>query len=145
MELGAASATALTGERGQTPTMHSHTGAERGNEISRRTVIRSAAAATLALLPQVLHAQPSTRVFRLGYIGLTAPNPAVPALPGLDQWDAFKDEMRAFGFIEGQNYLLERSYIEGREERIPRLVAEFLEKNVDVLITSRTDAAREAK
>ena len=96
--------------------------------MNRRTFVWNGAAAG-ALLPSVLGAQPSPRVYRLGYIGLTG--------PAIDpQWVAFHDELRRLGYVEGQNLVIEFRWIEGREERIPALVAELLGKNVDVLVTS---------
>jgi putative tryptophan/tyrosine transport system substrate-binding protein len=47
--------------------------------------------------------------------------------------------------VEGQNLVVERRWIEGREERIPALVAELLGNNVDVLVTTHTGAVRAAK
>jgi putative tryptophan/tyrosine transport system substrate-binding protein len=111
--------------------------------MNRRTFVWNGAAAG-ALLPRVLGAQPSARVYRLGYIGLTGPagSSGRPADP---QWDAFHDELGTLGYVEGQNLVVERRWIEGREERIPALVAELLGKNVDVLVTTHTGTARAAK
>jgi putative tryptophan/tyrosine transport system substrate-binding protein len=47
--------------------------------------------------------------------------------------------------VEGHNLVVELRWIEGREERIPALVAELLGKNVDVLVTTHTGAVRAAK
>jgi putative ABC transport system substrate-binding protein len=114
--------------------------------VNRRMFIGNTMGA-LILFPRALHAQSSTRVFRLGYIGLTAreADAAAPAPPGPAPWDAFRDEMRGLGYVAGQNYVLERRYLEGRDERIPQLVSELLDSRVDVLITSRTPAALAAK
>jgi len=105
--------------------------------MNRRTFVWNGAAAG-ALLPSVLGAQPSARVYRLGYIGLTGPAPD-------PQWVAFHDELRTLGYVEGQNLVIELRWIEGREERIPALVAELLGKNVDVLVTTDSGAVRAAK
>jgi len=111
--------------------------------MNRRMFVWNGAAAG-ALLPRVLGAQPSARVYRLGYIGLTAPagSSGRPADP---QWDAFHDELGTLGYVEGRNLVIERRWIEGREEHIPALVAELLGKNVDVLVTTHSGAVRAAK
>jgi len=59
--------------------------------MNRRMFIWNGAAAG-ALLPRVLGAQPSARVYRLGYIGLGLPAPTDP------QWVAFHDELRTLGY-----------------------------------------------
>jgi putative ABC transport system substrate-binding protein len=110
--------------------------------MKRRTFVWNGAAAG-ALLPRVLGAQPSARVYQLGYIGLTGPPGSVR--PRNPQWDAFHDEISKLGYVEGQNLVVERRWIEGREERIPALVAELLAKNVDVIVTTHTGTVRAAK
>jgi putative ABC transport system substrate-binding protein len=92
--------------------------------MHRRTFFWNGVAAG-TLLPRVLGAQPSARVYRLGYIGLTGPADSSALLTD-PQWVAFHDEIRTLGYVEGQNLLIERRWIEGREERIPTLVAELL-------------------
>jgi putative tryptophan/tyrosine transport system substrate-binding protein len=111
--------------------------------MNRRTFVWNGVAAG-TLLPRVLGAQPSARMYRLGYIGLTGP-PDSPGRPADPQWDAFHDELGTLGYVEGQNLVVERRWIEGREERIPALVAELLGKNVDVLVTTHTGTVRAAK
>jgi putative ABC transport system substrate-binding protein len=111
--------------------------------MNRRTFVWNGAAAG-ALLPRVLGAQPAGRVYRLGYIGLTSLGGS-SGRPADPWWDAFHDEMRSLGYVEGQNLVIERRWIEGREENIPALVAELLGKNVDVLVTTHTGAVRAAK
>jgi putative ABC transport system substrate-binding protein len=96
------------------------------------------------LLPEVLHAQRPARVFRIGYIGVSGPAPGVPD-PGQAQWEAFRAELQSRGFVEGQNYVLERRWVEGRDERIPQLVAELLDWKIDILIASHSGVIRTAK
>jgi len=63
--------------------------------MNRRMFVWTGAAAG-ALLPRVLGAQPSARVYRLGYIGLTGPPGSGP--PTDPQWVAFHDELRTLGY-----------------------------------------------
>jgi putative tryptophan/tyrosine transport system substrate-binding protein len=111
--------------------------------MNRRMFVWNGAAAG-ALFPRVLGAQPTGRVYRLGYIGLTSLG-GLSGRPADPWWNAFHDEMRSLGYVEGQNLVIERRWIEGREENIPALVAELLSKNVDVLVTTHTGAVRAAK
>jgi putative tryptophan/tyrosine transport system substrate-binding protein len=112
--------------------------------MNRRMFVWNGAAAG-ALLPRVLGAQPSARVYRLGYIGQGgAFSPTFSPLTD-PMWAAFNDEMRMQGYVEGQNLLIERRSIEGRAERAPALVAELLGKNVDVLVTSHSGTVRAAQ
>ena len=108
--------------------------------MTRRAFIRNTTS-VLVSLAQVANAQSARRVFRIGYIGLSAPPPLEPD----PNWEAFGSEMRTRGYVDGKSYVLKRLYIEGREERIPHLVAELIDTNVDVLIASHTDAIRAAK
>jgi putative ABC transport system substrate-binding protein len=112
--------------------------------MNRRTFVWNGAASG-ALLPRVLGAQPSARVYRLGYIGLGSPPGGYSGRPANPQWDAFHDEISRLGYVEGQNLVIERRGIDGREERIPALVAELLGKNIDVLVTTHTGTVRAAK
>jgi putative ABC transport system substrate-binding protein len=112
--------------------------------MNRRTFVWNGAVAG-ALAPHVLGAQPSARVYRLGYIGLGSPPGGYSGRPADPQWDAFHDEISRLGYVEGQNLVIERRGIDGREERIPALVAELLGKNVDVLVTTHTGTVRAAK
>jgi putative ABC transport system substrate-binding protein len=112
--------------------------------MNRRMFVWNGAAAG-ALLPRVLGAQPAARVYRIGYIGLTAPPGGSSERPAHPAHDAFHDELSRLGYVEGQNLVIERRWIEGREERIPALVAELLGKNVDVLVITHTGTVVAAK
>jgi putative tryptophan/tyrosine transport system substrate-binding protein len=59
---------------------------------------------------------------------------------------AFQEELREFGYIEGQTILLEYRSAEGQAERLPDLAAELVRLNVDVIVVaSSTPAAWAAK
>jgi putative ABC transport system substrate-binding protein len=49
------------------------------------------------------------------------------------------------GYVEGQNLIVERRWAEGRPERLPALMAEVIERKVDVIFTASTPAAIVAK
>ena len=53
--------------------------------------------------------------------------------------------MRELGYVEGQNVTFEARFAEGRSERLPALVAEFVNMKVDVIVTGGNQAALAAK
>jgi ABC-type uncharacterized transport system substrate-binding protein len=94
---------------------------------------------TLSLLvaPLAAHAQPPTHVHRIGWLAGTTPTrPLV---------EAFLEEMRALGYVEGQHLVLEVRSAEGQYERFPALAAELVRLPVDVLLVPNTPAALAAK
>jgi len=96
---------------------------------------------TLALgilvAPLAAEAQPSGKVYRIGYLGTTPP----PAR----MWDALLDGLREYGYREGQNLVFERRFSEGHAERFPELAAELVRLRVDLILVITTPAALAAK
>ena len=95
---------------------------------------------TLALLVASLTAaaQPPTPVHRIGYL-LGTTRAQEPAL------EAFMEGMRALGYVEGQNLVMEYRAAEGQYERLPALAAELVRLPVDVLLAAITPAALAAR
>ena len=54
-------------------------------------------------------------------------------------------ELRALGWVEGQNIIIESRSAEGKPERLPALAAELVQRQVDVLVTFPLLAAQAAK
>ena len=76
-------------------------------------------------------AQPAGRMARIGLIGLTAPDPAV-----LSTWvEPLRQGLRELGYVEGQNFTIEFRWTEGKQERLPGLLAELVALAPDVLVT----------
>jgi putative ABC transport system substrate-binding protein len=57
----------------------------------------------------------------------------------------FWERMRELGYVEGQNLVIEARWAGGRYDRLPELMAEVLDRKVDVLVTYGTEAAVAAK
>ena len=77
------------------------------------------------------------RVHRIGYLSLrTGPGP-------LDE--AFLRGLRELGYVEGSNLVIEYRWAAEREERLPALVAELVQLNVELIVTSSTPAVSAAK
>jgi putative tryptophan/tyrosine transport system substrate-binding protein len=96
----------------------------------------------LLMAPLAAEAQPPTRVHRIGVLTGTA--------GGRDQYyvelvAAFLEGMRALGYVEGQNLVIEYRGAAGQYERFPALTAELVRLPVDILMTGNTLAALAAK
>jgi len=101
--------------------------------MDRRRFLLTSLAGALAG-PYTAGAQQAGKVYRIGWLGITPP-----------PREAFIEGLRERGYVEGQNVIIERRYSEGREERFPAYVAEFVQMKVDVIVVSSTQAALAAK
>jgi putative ABC transport system substrate-binding protein len=59
--------------------------------------------------------------------------------------EGFRQGLRDHGYIEGKNIQVEYRFAEGKVDRIPSLVAELVQLNVDVLVSSNFTAISAAK
>jgi len=98
---------------------------------------------TLALgflvVPLAAVAQPPTHVYRIGVLSALGTTPRDPMV------EAFLEGMRALGYVEGQNFVLEYRGAAGQYERFPDFAAELVRLQVDVNVTGVTPAALAAK
>ena len=93
----------------------------------------------LLTVPLAAHAQPATKVYRIGSVrGQTASASASESA-------AFTQRLRELGYTEGQNLVIEWRFADGQAERIPALVAELIQLQVDCLVVSGTGAVQAAK
>jgi putative ABC transport system substrate-binding protein len=103
---------------------------------------RALLALTPALLgwPLAARAQTPARPARVGFLA--------PGAASGDQFrPPFRERLRELGHVEGQSLTLDTRWAEGRIERLPRLAAELIALQPDVLVTVVTQAsvaAREA-
>jgi putative tryptophan/tyrosine transport system substrate-binding protein len=93
-------------------------------------------------------AQPAGKVFRVAVVFTTSP---VSEMAGSDPADPdmrqFLRELRALGYVEGQNLLVERRSGEGKPDRYPAVMAEVISLRADVIVTVgnvMTQAAKQA-
>ena len=61
------------------------------------------------------------------------------------QLEAFRQGLRAFGYVEGQNIAIEYRYAEGKLDRLPDLAVELVRLKVDVIAATSTPAVLAAK
>ncbi|HSB98773.1 MAG TPA: ABC transporter substrate binding protein, partial [Burkholderiaceae bacterium] len=90
--------------------------------------------------------QQAGKVHRVGLVANVAP---VSELTGPDPsgltFRAFLHGLRALGYVEGQNLVLERRSAEGRSERYAEIAAELVRLQVDVILTASDAMTRAAK
>ena len=89
------------------------------------------------LAAQLAHAQRAQKTYRVAAILTTSPvaemagpDPAHPMIRG------FVHELRALGYVEGDNLTLERRSALGKPERYPGIVAELVGLKTDVIVTA---------
>jgi putative tryptophan/tyrosine transport system substrate-binding protein len=101
---------------------------------------------TFLVAPLAVDAQQTGRIYRVGFLAsgvplstLTGPEPSFPG------FRAFVQDLRKFGYVEGQNLVIERRSAEGRFERLPDLAAELVRLKMDVTVASGGSAVRAVK
>ena len=82
--------------------------------------------------PLAARAQQAGKLPTIGFLG--ANTPAVQS-----QWTAaFVQRLRELGWIEGRTVAIEYRWAEGRVDRAPEIIAEFVRLKVDVIVTHAT-------
>jgi putative ABC transport system substrate-binding protein len=102
--------------------------------ISRRAFLEGITLGILAE-PLAAEAQPAGKLPRLGVLW-------PGAVPRYE--DAFRQELRNLGYIEGQNIVIEYRDTKGDMSRAPQLAAELVRLNVDVIFAAVLPEARAA-
>src|SRR5918993_362235 len=84
-------------------------------------------------------AQQPKKVPRIGYLAAVSPAADAP------RKEAFRQALKDFGYIEGQNILIEYRHEDRNFERLPELAAELVQLKTDVFVTVTTNAALAAR
>jgi len=84
-------------------------------------------------------AQQPGKIPRIGYLVAQTSSAEHPRI------DAFRQGLRALGYVEGQNIAIDYRFTDGKLERLPEVAAELVGLKVNVLITISTNAALAAK
>ena len=98
----------------------------------RKLVIALGASAFASPLSSL--AQPATKVWRVGFLVFRGRPDSLET----DPFGGFLRGMRELGYIEGKNLEIEWRYAESKSERLPGLVAELLQRKVDVIVAAGT-------
>jgi putative ABC transport system substrate-binding protein len=76
-------------------------------------------------------------VTRIGFLRYASPHEK--------QFNAFRDGLRALGYIEGQNILIEQRYAAGALQRLGALPEELVRLNMDVIVVDGSATAKAVK
>ena len=93
----------------------------------RRKLVIVLGAGALAA-PFGVFAQPSGKVWRIGVLASSSSPTKFD--------EAFRDELRILGYIEGRNLSIEYRGSAGDDARLPELAAELVQLKVDVILTN---------
>ncbi|HEY5870421.1 MAG TPA: ABC transporter substrate-binding protein [Candidatus Tectomicrobia bacterium] len=98
---------------------------------------------TLLLLATALtvDAQPLKKAATIGILHPAAPESADTAA----RVEAFRQGLRAFGWIEGQNLTIEYRWAAGRPDRLPALAEELVRLHVDLIVAGGNTTVQAAK
>ena len=94
---------------------------------------------SIGAVPLAAIAQQTAKVYRIDCL------PGGPLAPRAHQWDAFRQALRALGWVEGQNMTLEFRPPAGEGDPFDELAAELVRLKVDVIVATGTSAVRAAK
>jgi putative ABC transport system substrate-binding protein len=106
--------------------------------MKRRDFITLLGSAAMAW-PLEARAQQPAKLPTIGYLG--------PNTRSLDSQRlvAFVERLRELGWIEGRTIAIEYRWAEGRNDRLAETAAEFVQRKVDVIVTSATPPTVAAK
>jgi len=75
-------------------------------------------------------AQQAGKIFRIGFLGNSTASGIAVLL------EAFRQELRKLGWIEGKNIIIEYRFAEQKNERLPELAADLVRLKVDLIVTA---------
>ena len=89
--------------------------------------------------PLAIEAQPTGRAYRVGHVssGTRDQNAMVV--------QALEDGLRRLGYVDGLNVRFEHRFADGQVERLPALVAELVQLNVDAIVAGSNQTVALAK
>jgi ABC-type uncharacterized transport system substrate-binding protein len=87
--------------------------------------------------PLAARAQQPASPRRIGFMRAAGPNEK--------EFDAFRSGLRALGYVEGQNIVIEQRYATGAYDRLGELAAELVRLKTDVIVVDGPPAAKAAK
>jgi len=101
-----------------------------------KLVFAFAAFALLFALCSSVSAQQQSKLFKIGWL---------TNVPGRSTPDNIKKALRALGYTEGKNIVIEYRFSEGKQDRFPALADELVRLNVDLILANSTTAVLAAK
>jgi putative tryptophan/tyrosine transport system substrate-binding protein len=110
-----------------------------GRNHRKRKITVLALCALLPALCASADAQQAMKIPRIGVLDNTT------ASGSADRLEAFWQEVRKLGWIEGKNITIEYRFTEGKNSRLPELGADLVRLKVDLIVVTGTIAALAAK
>jgi putative tryptophan/tyrosine transport system substrate-binding protein len=106
--------------------------------VNSKSVGLAVALAFAMLAPITAAAQPVVKMAHIGILSSHHP----PSSPQYlrPRFDAFLQGLRELGYGEGQNIAIEWRFAAGRDDKLPALAAELVQRKVDVIVTTTTPA-----
>ena len=96
-------------------------------------------AVVLLAVAVIAEGQQSKKVARMGYLTGTSVSADSARI------EAFRQGLRAIGYVEGKNIVIEWRSAEGNSDRWSLLAADLVRLNVDVIVTAGSGTTRAAK
>jgi ABC-type uncharacterized transport system substrate-binding protein len=107
------------------------------SDLRRRDFITLLSGA--AAWPRVVHAQPSGKTFRLGFLGVFS------FAEYRRHLEALRTGLHQLGYEDGKNITIHYRWAEGNYDRLHELATELVKLDVNVLVTHSTPGALAAK
>jgi len=104
-----------------------------GARVRRREFITLLGGTTVGWPLRARAQHPATSI--VGFLGSDSPDQYA------DRLRALRDGLKATGYTEGQNVVVEYRWAEGHNDRLPALAAELVRRRVEVLVASTTPTA----
>src|SRR5262249_53364620 len=98
-----------------------------------KTLVATNSPGGCAAWPLAARAQQAGKLPTIGFLVSGTPS-------SHSQWVAFVRRLQELGWIEGRTVAIEYRWAEGRTERAAEIAAEFVQRKVDVIVTSATTA-----
>src|SRR5262249_55514809 len=109
----------------------------REKDMKKKIIVLTLCATLLALsLPA--EAQEAGKIPRIGFLLASSPGPDL-------RIEGFRQGLRDLGYVEGKNIIIEWRSAEGKEELVPKLAAELVRLNVEIIVTDGTNVTRATK
>jgi putative tryptophan/tyrosine transport system substrate-binding protein len=105
----------------------------------RKKFVGLTLSALLLALSFPTHAQQTGKIFRIGFLDPSNASGMAVLL------EAFRQEMRKFGWIEGKNITIEYRFAEQKFERLPELAVDLVRLKIDLILVAGAQAASAAK
>ena len=105
--------------------------------MKRRRIIAGLLLSLVA--PLTVAAQSPEKLYRIGMLERTSTGMNAANL------DSFRQGLRALGYVEGKNFVIEYRSADGRDELFPGLAADLVRLKVDLIVTRGTPAALAAR